>query len=519
MSITITSQPDDPAWILSPVIFKVYINDTAPFLRLRARVFIELSQRSGNFTFVAELEQQPYSKVNQVYVQDLLKEYLDINFPSLRYKVEFYEWNLEEVTLVEELYHETGGGAWVDIAAMDTTKNYLIISETESFGTRTPKGRLGTDEESAVLIGTFGEAWHKMETPSLAYDEFYLPLPYTKTYIYEIASIPIVETSDIHYCVNGSYGWLGNDNDYHLRVHGKYVNISFLALSSGSLTIDWGDGTRENVTGVTSDLSHTYKELKSYNVRFTTGKANITRCSIINDSSVVAVIYDDLSGITDNIRITGCENCSRIELTNIPAAVISLSLETNAALKYLDISGAEGFSGSLTLTNDLLLEEIIMPASGGTLSSFSAFGCAALTELDLSMFGFSGADFNLQQATLLATLSLPSPMSCTNFLVNLSALDMDFNFGTAITDCATINYADCGMSQANQDENINNIYTSRAAFAGATCTVAGTNATPSGTYDGTTDWSGGLPTSPMAKIYDLVNNITGTYNFTFTDIP
>jgi len=34
-----------------------------------------------------------------------------------------------------------------------------------------------------------------------------------------------------------------------------------------------------------------------------------------------------------------------------------------------------------------------------------------------------------------------------------------------------------------------------------------------GTYNGTTDWSGGLPTSPGAKAYDMKNNVTGTYNF------
>lgn len=38
-------------------------------------------------------------------------------------------------------------------------------------------------------------------------------------------------------------------------------------------------------------------------------------------------------------------------------------------------------------------------------------------------------------------------------------------------------------------------------------------APPSGTYDGTTDWVGGVPTSPKAKLWDMRYNRSSLWQF------
>lgn len=68
----------------------------------------------------------------------------------------------------------------------------------------------------------------------------------------------------------------------------------------------------------------------------------------------------------------------------------------------------------------------------------------------------------------------------------------------------------------NIDILVNKIYAWANANAnnGVTLQIGGNNASPTGTYDGTTDWSGGLPTSPKAKLWHLVN--TRSWIITYT---
>lgn len=72
------------------------------------------------------------------------------------------------------------------------------------------------------------------------------------------------------------------------------------------------------------------------------------------------------------------------------------------------------------------------------------------------------------------------------------------------------------MTNANINLFIDKIYTwaNTNNNNNVNISLGGNNAAPSGTYDGSTDWSGGVPTSPKAKLWHLVNSRSWSITFT-----
>ncbi len=79
-----------------------------------------------------------------------------------------------------------------------------------------------------------------------------------------------------------------------------------------------------------------------------------------------------------------------------------------------------------------------------------------------------------------------------------------------------VNCLNCNMTNTNVNLFIDKIYAwaNTNANNSVNLNIGGNNAAASGTYDGTTDWSGGLPTSPKAKLWHLVNSRSWTITFT-----
>lgn len=79
-----------------------------------------------------------------------------------------------------------------------------------------------------------------------------------------------------------------------------------------------------------------------------------------------------------------------------------------------------------------------------------------------------------------------------------------------------ITFINGNATLTNIDILVNKIYTwaNTNANNSVTLIMGGNNASPTGTYDGTTDWSGGLPTSPKAKLWHLVNSRSWIITYT-----
>jgi hypothetical protein len=264
------------------------------------------------------------------------------------------------------------------------------------------------------------------------------------------------------------------------------VNNNYILLTeeTGVLTIDdvnvnnaetlyWGDGTSTPlVSGSNASLSHDY------------GGAIGEKLIIIGDRANLNSIK-----ITTNVKNVNVRGCGIMGGINI----------SNAGLEkiYFD--------------NPQKVDVIYLPQNN-------------LTSIDLSGINIS-TQIDVRENPLLSKILLPNDFGSTAFNIrgtSVGVIGLD-HYGSA----GSVSYQDCGMNQSDADQNINDLYSNKSAYEGHTPNLyivgSGTygtpNTQPSGTYDGTTDWSGGLPTSPMAKIYDLENNVTGTYNFNFTDIP
>lgn len=96
----------------------------------------------------------------------------------------------------------------------------------------------------------------------------------------------------------------------------------------------------------------------------------------------------------------------------------------------------------------------------------------------------------------------------------LSGNSVDFLPNTNKT--KALDFNNNNMTNTNVNLFIDKIYAWANANANnsVNMNIGGNNAAPSGTYDGTTDWSGGVPTSPKAKLWHLVNSRSWTITFT-----
>lgn len=256
----------------------------------------------------------------------------------------------------------------------------------------------------------------------------------------------------------------------NILVNGSSFEFSTLNISSGSIDVDWGDDSSNVYTGNNSSVSHVYAASGEYNIVITGDIESITSAEIITQSSLQGVNYKGLTGLT-GVSIYNCDNLATVKLPSACSVGNFIINFCEALTSAINISGWT-ITGRIDVSENHLVSEINPPTT--TLSS--------------------------RYYTFATSIS-----------------DMHFDKVSA----PILHYRDCGLTVSEQDQCINEIYANRSSYSAMTPTIyyignLTPNATPSGTYDGTTDWLGGEPTSPQAKRYDLENNVTGTYNFTFT---
>lgn len=170
----------------------------------------------------------------------------------------------------------------------------------------------------------------------------------------------------------------------------------------------------------------------------------------------------------------------------------------------------------LLLKNNSALKSIIFPSSTSSIQLKVATSIGNTFDISNNplLTGVTNLD-KVNYVTLTTT-------GVRTFNANACALNMTFPIGVNNFLPSVINIQDNGMSQANVNSTIDNMYSGRTKWNTTTVSkslnIAGTNAAASGTYQAPSGFvlgsNDGTPASQKEKLYVLVNNYawTITYN-------
>lgn len=299
---------------------------------------------------------------------------------------------------------------------------------------------------------------------------------------------------------------------------GDAQTISFSFLLNDSTGLNWkmGDGT---VVSSNNQVSHTYSTIGDKTVSVAYDKNKVVNEFKLDDTLIKGEL--DLSKIKgiSAFRIINCPDLSGIVFPELTAVVASFEVYQNIGITSLDLSNVKKIGGSLIFRDNTALTSITFPstASDTDISAFHAQYCNLTGTLDLSKLTNLGGDFNIRDNPNLTDLILPTaPKAFGSFQAITTGLNKTLPIGTKII-ATTIAINNCGMTQANVDGNINNLYVNRLAFdntQGKHFNIGDSNAAPSGTYQApagyiqaTTGVVGddGTPASAKEQIYVLLN--------------
>src|SRR4030043_120312 len=289
--------------------------------------------------------------------------------------------------------------------------------------------------------------------------------------------------------------------------------------------IDWGDGSAETeINTRLGTYNHTYADGTTKTVKIkmmcpwnffslslnASGNSKIVGTFDISQLTGLDTFeISDASGITELIE--PIQNYAT--LTALPNGILYLSTWTSFDLRrYL-------YNGVGVISNANLVS-VVDTSTGKT--------CAGSVDMHLNP--------NLESVDLATIVDVTGYFYCYN---NIKLTTLKHPMGTSmysyfwaagntiLTEIQNYQYSiyntnydvrNCDLSRTNVDNIINEMWarcqdvTAYRNTANKTAYFGGNNGV-TGTFDGTTDWSGGLPTSPAAKAYDLLNDVTGTHNF------
>jgi hypothetical protein len=298
--------------------------------------------------------------------------------------------------------------------------------------------------------------------------------------------------------------------------------------------VDWGDGNQDLVTADYTVMNHTYSDSSTKTIKIMVNVPwNIFSLYIstaAGNSNIVGEL--DLSRLTglDGFVTSGANTLMTSLVDPIDnyayLSAIPPNLFVNCGLTAIDLTRyfiASGTGINIT-TNTSLLSIVDKPV--GTKNWPAGVNITGNTNLISIDFGdingqVTGIHYIYNNAKLEEFITrqnnLGNILAYGIFSQNTILTEID-NYQDAIY-AAYIEMYNCDLNRTNLDNIINEMWDrcqDTAAYRNAANKrlLASGNNGLTGTYDGSTDWSAGLPTSPAAKAYDLVNDVTGTYNFT-----
>jgi hypothetical protein len=252
----------------------------------------------------------------------------------------------------------------------------------------------------------------------------------------------------------------------------------------------------------------------------------------------------DLSGLVNltTLCLAKCKLTGTLTLPNV-GKLVTLNLHANPGLNSIanipgnanSLGGIRAFDcdsldvdlSSLTSYSQFSISKwasVVIDISGRTITnSFNSAGgitiiqCPNLTQIVLPAntpnFTFSGQYLHIYSNPLLSSVVNLDKVGMTNqlFYAYGCSLNIAFPFNSNFKP-NTIKIQDNGMSQANVDATINNLYSIRTEHVAGTKSldIGGSNSAPGGIYQAPAGFvlgvDDGLPASAKEQVYVLVNN-------------
>jgi hypothetical protein len=283
--------------------------------------------------------------------------------------------------------------------------------------------------------------------------------------------------------------------------------LTALYLHSGSSTTSTADNGQDSIDGFGNNLS--VSGLTSLTILYA-NRAKLTGILTLPASLSVLVIRDnnlsDIAGAGNALRTVQIVGNTLFNHNfNLTPNIVSLTIQ-DTAQTIIDLSGKTTIDNYLTvaIVNNPIL----------TTLSFSAIAARCVFAINFTL-SLSGNPL-LNTITNIENINYPqlNTGATRGFHAQGCALNTDLKIGVNGWLPCQIQLQDNGMSQANVDLNINNIYVNKTkwstSLAAKTLQIAGTNAAPSGIEQAPPGFvlgsADGTPTSAKEQIYVLENN-------------
>lgn len=350
------------------------------------------------------------------------------------------------------------------------------------------------------------------------------------------------------------------------------MDITF-TQSSGTINIDWGDGSDDDHTG--GLISHTYSDGSSKDIVVTGDVENITALTSstmsiteVDLSTLTGLVSTTLTGnlfteidFTANVLLTSIDIKSIASLSDVTfpthsATVVNISIQ-NSSVTELDFTTFSEFAGEIDCRSNSSLTSTPFPTTTNVFTRLGFNNCNLTGEVDISVvpncatYNFTG-NINITSvvfpstAHAIGTLSFSScglsgaidVSSMTNITGTISLANMSgitsFTFGAntgisslflgstsinavsnleANNGLSNISLDNCGSSQAEVDTIVGQVYGNRVSFTKPTLamTLGGSNAAPTGTFQ-----AGCPPVTANEEVFELVNDSCGDGHTTWT---
>lgn len=338
-------------------------------------------------------------------------------------------------------------------------------------------------------------------------DARYINLVYSDTNILELP-VNTVCTNLLLYGNNISIV----DNPNFLTQITAMTGLVNLYLSRNNTSEDTADGG--NDIGSNPDFSNliNLKNLfisnSNINGSVTLPNSSLSTIQCFGNPNLTNFINLDLQPTIGSIGAGGCDSLTAdlSHLTSYRQLTLSGWQNSTLDISARTITTTLNSVGGVSIGSFPNLTEVILPPNS-------------------TNFTFGGQGFGVNNNPLLTTITnLTSVNIASSMNINNNPLlDITFPFSTIMRP-KNCNISNNGMSQANVDATINNIYTNKTSYTTENkgLDISGTNASPTGVYqapsgfvlvngDGT-GGEDGTPTSTKEQIYVLVNN----YNWSIT---
>jgi len=307
---------------------------------------------------------------------------------------------------------------------------------------------------------------------------------------------------------------------------GSYDILTRMLVDMTDYYIDWGDGNQTLVTTNNMTWNHVYADATTKEISincFTPWNLITLYLNPTLLSNIVGTF--DLSVLTglDSFNTTGANT----SMTSIIPPINNYNFYVALALKLMRTSGLTSFNysrykdGDVDFTDNASLNSWIDTSTGKAhTSKINWLNNDLITEYDISNFSSTGVIYCRNHnilSTFIHHTNLPISMVAEMLMSGNTSLTTITNFEGLIyaTYC---DFNNNNLTVAQVDAIINEMWArcQDTAFyynSSSKQVFLQLNQGYSGVFDGTTDWSGGLPTSPGAKAYDMLNDVTGIYNF------